>query len=327
MQASGLRAGGPLTEANLEDFCNSSPQIWGDTAPAAPQTEPVSPREQPSPVRLRQRGSSMEPAEAACGLTILSPASKARLAKRESKANAKLRNPDEFKRKRAEQERNRLLNKKVREETAARLAAMTDTMDQTPMPPAAAAAGEPRVQTVQPNSDNTSHTSTADPPHPPHPPLLGDAEPHLHLPYGLTPPPPLPPLPPLPPPPTTAEMADMKTVEVTQRLLNLKNLQPPSSAELPHQEKCDLQKKLARTEALLEVAVAKLDDQHKILDHAIHQAGQVRAECKPPGHKPAATHCFCSACLLSWYLEEMGKGRDDWECHRKLLGIKQSKLE
>jgi hypothetical protein len=125
----------------------------------------------------------------------LTPRSRKRKAVREAKAAAKRRDPVAFRALRAEQERNRLQNKKSREAAKAAFEAEGHVVSGTTPPSSSAAAAVNAPLSLI--SCSASGIATC-----PLPPPTGDATIHHTLPYGLTPPPPSPIPPPILPPST-----------------------------------------------------------------------------------------------------------------------------
>ena len=175
--------------------------------PREPQTYPRHPRQPLLGSDHRSESSwRMEPSEQSVTPPELTPRSGKRAAVKAAKAEAKFRDPVAFKALRAQQERNRVRNKKLRDAAIAAAASAT-------------ASGAVASITGQ------GFISSASSPLPAIPasaiaaactadwaaPLLGDATMHRALPYGLCPPPPspvpppyLPAMPPPFPPPVAA---------------------------------------------------------------------------------------------------------------------------
>jgi hypothetical protein len=179
------------------------PQKLPQRTPGNPSVYPRHPRPQTRPGAGGNHppGSwrRMELSEESAAPSELTPRSRKRAAVKAAKAEAKRRDPVAFKALRAEQERNRIRNKKLREAANAATALTTaDGATMPSLPPRAITAASTPLSAFACSTNVARLTGPAPPP-------FGDATFHLNLPYGLSPPPPspIPPpsLPPMPPPP------------------------------------------------------------------------------------------------------------------------------
>jgi hypothetical protein len=257
----------------------------------------------------------MDQEEADAGPPVLSPRSKKRKAVKESKAEARSRDPVAYKALRAEQERNRVRNNKDKVAAKAAFAAEANVVPMPMPPPHAAATANAPLSTIE-----WSDTAMCEPIHLV-PPPSGDATIHLALPYGLTPLPPSP-IPPPILPPFTPPFTPFAPLALAPRAPP--PAPPKKDGRTFEQKKIkELEGKVKDLEAAVRTRDHELDGFADSLYAAVKAATEVR-DAPPPTdlatmlsiplcvrtslHKPEDINCQCACCFhLSFFARPLAQ--------------------